>query len=167
MPQKSRPAIGNTNSTDTDDRSREAGFEVQFIPLSLGLDTHRDQHQFGTDCGDGCICVQAQKVQKPNPLSQLPRLFALVVTRLPLKVGRKMPIKLVAYQKRRELSGAISTEGNKSTGPDEVLKILRRYLQESHESERTIASRIGVNRHTFSRWLSDSQSPKKRTLALA
>jgi DNA invertase Pin-like site-specific DNA recombinase len=73
----------------------------------------------------------------------------------------------MAYQKWRKWSGANSTEENKSTSPDELIKILRRYLQESHETERTIASRIGVNRHTFGRWLSDSQSPKKRTLALA
>jgi transcriptional regulator with XRE-family HTH domain len=67
---------------------------------------------------------------------------------------------------RRKLSGSNSAEENKSTTPDELIRILRRYLQESDETERTIASRIGVNRHTFGRWLSDSQSPKKRTLAL-
>jgi transcriptional regulator with XRE-family HTH domain len=50
--------------------------------------------------------------------------------------------------------------------PDELIKALKRYLQESGETERTIASRIGINRHTLHRWLSAKQSPKKGKLAL-
>jgi len=87
---------------------------------------------------------------------------------IPVKLNRKMPIDsrgdmlLIGYRKWRKLSGANSVEENKSTSPDELLKVLKRYLQESNETERAIASRIGVNRHTLSRWLSDSQSPKTR-----
>jgi transcriptional regulator with XRE-family HTH domain len=58
-------------------------------------------------------------------------------------------------------------EESKAVTPDELLKVLRRYPKDSHETERTIAAQIGVNRHTLSRWLSDSQSPKKIRLALA
>ena len=46
------------------------------------------------------------------------------------------------------------------------MKALKRYLQESGETERSVASRIGVNRHNLDRWLSDKQSPKKGKLAL-
>ena len=51
-------------------------------------------------------------------------------------------------------------------GPDELLKALKRYLEESGETERAVASRIGINRHILSSWLSDRQSPKKGKLAL-
>jgi transposase-like protein len=50
--------------------------------------------------------------------------------------------------------------------PDELLSALKRYLEESGETEQTVASRIGVNRHTLHRWLSEVQSPKKGKLAL-
>ena len=50
--------------------------------------------------------------------------------------------------------------------PDELMKALKRYIQESGETERAVASRIGINRHTLYRWLSDKQSPKKGKLAL-
>jgi hypothetical protein len=42
--------------------------------------------------------------------------------------------------------------------PDELIKALKQYLQESGETERTIASRIGINLHNLHRWLSDKQS---------
>jgi hypothetical protein len=48
----------------------------------------------------------------------------------------------------------------------ELIKALERYLEESGESERSAASRIGVNRHTFHRWLSGEESPKKGELAV-
>ena len=51
--------------------------------------------------------------------------------------------------------------------PDELLSALKRYLEESGETERALASQIGVNYHTLHRWLSDKQSPKKGKLALA
>jgi transcriptional regulator with XRE-family HTH domain len=50
--------------------------------------------------------------------------------------------------------------------PDELLKVLKRYLEKCGETERTVASRIGINHHTLRRWLSDEQSPKKGKLAL-
>ena len=53
------------------------------------------------------------------------------------------------------------------TTPDELLKALKRYLEESGESERVVASQIPINHHTLRRWLSDKQSPKKGKLALA
>jgi len=42
--------------------------------------------------------------------------------------------------------------------PDELLK---RYLEESGDTEQTVASKIGMNHHTLNRWLSDNESPKK------
>jgi hypothetical protein len=74
---------------------------------------------------------------------------------------------------KRYISGLLQTESerfcvkeNQVTTPDELLQTLRRYLNESSETERAIASQIGVNHHTLSRWLSDKQSPKKGRLAL-
>src|ERR1700692_3721141 len=52
------------------------------------------------------------------------------------------------------------------TCPDELMTVLKRYLRESNESEIIVASRIGVNHHTLSRWLTTSQSPTKGRLAL-
>jgi len=46
--------------------------------------------------------------------------------------------------------------------PDELLKALKRYLEKSGDTERAVASRIGINHHILRRWLSDEQSPKKR-----
>ena len=51
--------------------------------------------------------------------------------------------------------------------PDKLIKILKRYLRESNQSERLLAARIGVNRHTLHQWLTSSQSPIKGRLALA
>jgi transcriptional regulator with XRE-family HTH domain len=53
-----------------------------------------------------------------------------------------------------------------ATSPDELMTALKRYLRESNESEIVVASRIGVNHHTLSRWLKDKQSPTKGRLAL-
>jgi hypothetical protein len=52
------------------------------------------------------------------------------------------------------------------TSPDELMTVLTRYLRESNESETVVASRIGVNHHTLSRWLTTKQSPTKGRLAL-
>jgi hypothetical protein len=46
------------------------------------------------------------------------------------------------------------------------LVILKRYLRESNESEIVVASRIGVNHHTLSGWLTASQSPTERQVGL-
>jgi transcriptional regulator with XRE-family HTH domain len=51
--------------------------------------------------------------------------------------------------------------------PDELIETLKRYQKESNQSERTLASQIGVNHHTVNRWLSDRQCPNKAPLALA
>ena len=45
--------------------------------------------------------------------------------------------------------------------PDEVLSALKRYLEESGDTEQAVASKIGVNHHTLHRWLTDNQTPKK------
>jgi|SRR5271165_4241820 len=45
--------------------------------------------------------------------------------------------------------------------PDELLSALKRYLEESGDTEQAVASKIGVNHHTLHRWLSDNQSPKR------
>ena len=50
--------------------------------------------------------------------------------------------------------------------PDELVSALKRYLEESGDTERAVASQIGVNHHTLRRWLSEKQSPKKGKLAL-
>ena len=50
--------------------------------------------------------------------------------------------------------------------PDELVSALKRYLEESGDTERAVASQIGVNHHTLRRWLSEKQSPKKGNLAL-
>jgi DNA-binding XRE family transcriptional regulator len=51
--------------------------------------------------------------------------------------------------------------------PDELVETLKRYRRESNQSERTLASQIGVNHHTVNRWLKDRQCPTKVPLALA
>ena len=53
-----------------------------------------------------------------------------------------------------------------TVSPDELLSALKRYLEESRDTEQAVASQIGVNHHTLRRWLSDKQSPKKGKLAL-
>jgi len=50
--------------------------------------------------------------------------------------------------------------------PDELIKVLKQYLRESNQSERTVASRIGVNHHTLHRWITAKQSPMRGKLAL-
>jgi hypothetical protein len=51
--------------------------------------------------------------------------------------------------------------------PDELIEILKRYQRESNQSERRLASLIGVNHHTVNRWLQDAHSPTKGPMALA
>jgi DNA-binding XRE family transcriptional regulator len=51
--------------------------------------------------------------------------------------------------------------------PDELIETLKRYQRESNQSERTLASKIGVNHHTVNRWLRDRECPNKGPLALA
>ena len=51
-------------------------------------------------------------------------------------------------------------------GPNEVMTALRRYLDKTGESRRAAAVKIGVNRHSLCRWLSDAQSPQKSNLLL-
>jgi hypothetical protein len=45
--------------------------------------------------------------------------------------------------------------------PDQVLSALKRYLEESGDTEQAVGSKTGVNHHTLHRWLSDNQTPKK------
>jgi predicted DNA-binding protein (UPF0251 family) len=53
------------------------------------------------------------------------------------------------------------------TSPHQLLDALKRYLDESGNTEQAVATRMGVNHHTLHRWLSDAQSLKKERLALA
>jgi hypothetical protein len=55
---------------------------------------------------------------------------------------------------------------NPVTSPEELMVALKRYLKESDQSERVVASRIGVNYHTLHRWLTEGASPMKERLAL-
>jgi hypothetical protein len=50
--------------------------------------------------------------------------------------------------------------------PDEVMSALRRYLEDTEESRRAAAVKMGVNSHSLCRWLSDKQSPKKENLVM-
>jgi len=51
---------------------------------------------------------------------------------------------------------------------EELLSALKRYLEESGDTEESVAAQIGVNHHTLHRWLSDKQSRAiKSKLALA
>jgi hypothetical protein len=54
-----------------------------------------------------------------------------------------------------------------AVSPDEVMSALRRYLENTGDTERAAAVKMGVNRHTLCRWLSEEQSPKKGKIALA
>jgi hypothetical protein len=49
--------------------------------------------------------------------------------------------------------------------PAELLSTLRRYLEESSDSEQTIASQLGINHHVLLRWLSDKPAPEKEKVA--
>jgi hypothetical protein len=53
------------------------------------------------------------------------------------------------------------------TSPRQLLGALKRYLDESGDTEQTVASQMGVNHHTLHRWLSDAPSPMKEGLAQA
>ena len=57
-------------------------------------------------------------------------------------------------------------EENEPPSPGKLMEALRRYLEDSGETERAVASRIGINYHTLRRWLSDTNSPRKGKLAL-
>jgi len=56
---------------------------------------------------------------------------------------------------------------NGPANPADLVDALKKYLEESGETERSAAHRIGVNRHTLHRWLSEKENPQKRKLALA
>jgi transcriptional regulator with XRE-family HTH domain len=53
-----------------------------------------------------------------------------------------------------------------AVSPDEVMNALRQYLENTGESRRAAAVKMGVNRHTLCRWLSDKQSPQKENLVM-
>src|SRR5208282_4185040 len=54
-----------------------------------------------------------------------------------------------------------SVVANEVTSPDELIKVLKRYLRESDQSERAIASRIGVNPPHPSSLAHDQPKPMK------
>ena len=49
---------------------------------------------------------------------------------------------------------------------DEVINALRRYVEQTGDTQRTAAVKMGVNRHTLCRWLTEKQIPKKIDLVL-
>lgn len=53
------------------------------------------------------------------------------------------------------------------TSLDEVTEALKRYLKDSNESERVVATQIGVNHHTLHSWLTTKRRRIKGKLALA
>jgi len=53
------------------------------------------------------------------------------------------------------------------TSRRQFLNALKRYLDESGDTEQAIASQMGVNHHTLHRWLSDAPNPMKEGLAQA
>jgi transposase-like protein len=55
---------------------------------------------------------------------------------------------------------------NDVVSPDQLMRALKRYLEESSDTEQVVASQIGVNHHTLRRWLTEKQSPKKEKLGL-
>jgi transcriptional regulator with XRE-family HTH domain len=67
----------------------------------------------------------------------------------------------------RHTQSVVAVVANEVTSPDELIKFLKRYLRKSNQSERAVASRIGINHHTLNRWLTTKQSPTKGRLALA
>jgi hypothetical protein len=48
---------------------------------------------------------------------------------------------------------------------EEVLKALERYTEESHESDRQTAAKLGVNRMTLTAWLGGRDRPQRCMLA--
>ena len=48
---------------------------------------------------------------------------------------------------------------------EEVLRALGRYKEESHESERQTATKLGVNRMTLTAWLGGKDRPQRFMLA--
>jgi transcriptional regulator with XRE-family HTH domain len=48
---------------------------------------------------------------------------------------------------------------------EEVLKALERYTEESHESDRQTATKLGVNRTTLTAWLGGRDRPQRCMLA--
>ena len=49
---------------------------------------------------------------------------------------------------------------------DEVINALRRYVEKTGDTQRAAAVKMGVNRHTLCRWLTEKQIPKKIDLVL-
>jgi hypothetical protein len=48
---------------------------------------------------------------------------------------------------------------------EEVLKALERYTEESHESDRQTATKLGINRMTLTAWLRGIDRPQRCLLA--
>jgi len=48
---------------------------------------------------------------------------------------------------------------------EDVLRALGRYKEESHESERQTATKLGVNRTTLTAWLGGRDRPQRFMLA--
>ncbi len=51
-----------------------------------------------------------------------------------------------------------------TVSPDDVMSALRRYLENTGDTQRAAALKMGVNRHSLCRWLSEIHSPKKENL---
>jgi len=48
---------------------------------------------------------------------------------------------------------------------EELFLALKRYLEESGDSEQTIASHIGIHPHALAHWISDKKAPSKAKAA--
>jgi hypothetical protein len=75
----------------------------------------------------------------------------------PLKAARLAAGELMASESFLENKGAVTS--------DELLTALKRYFQETGDSERSTASCIGIHRDVLRRLLSDSSGPRKQIVA--
>ena len=60
-----------------------------------------------------------------------------------------------------------SVLANEVTSPDELIKVLKRNLRESNQSERAVASRIGVNQPHPSSLAHDQPQPDARKVGVS
>jgi hypothetical protein len=81
------------------------------------------------------------------------RVFALAL------LGTLVASDVYFWAARRKRRVRLAEKGRIS--PDELLSALKRYLEESGDTERAVASRIGINYHILCRWLYDNQIPKR------
>jgi hypothetical protein len=79
--------------------------------------------------------------------------------------GFLVSIVLTSYNAKNNRLNRCGDCVTKGTSSDDLFKALDRYLEESGEPGRSVASRIGINYHIPGRWLADKRSPNKAKLA--